>query len=123
MKKQIVIYLVVVFCFCFGGLGVAQAGDVQAGRFLNEYDKHTADGNQTLIKFLETHIDGVGTGIEWGATMWNIKTICQPRTLSVTTSQKISMLRQYVKKSPVSKEFDVGMILIKAYEYTFPCNQ
>jgi hypothetical protein len=120
MKNKITIALVV-FCFCFGWYGLAKA-EFQTEQFLDIYEEYTANEQKELAGELERYLSGIGTGIGWASFAWKIKTICQPGKLAVTGTQQISMLRVLVKNYPEFKKEFLAYSLLRAYEYTFPCN-
>jgi hypothetical protein len=128
MKEVLLVTLMAIGLSGFGFVGKASA-ELEAGEFLNQYDEFTLQQNEFTLQQnkqlagdLETYITGIAHGIQWASTKWNIKAFCLPSKLSITTSQIISMLRQYIIKYPDWKQFPVASVLLYAYEYTFPCN-
>ena len=115
------IYLAIAFLITGFLVGDAY-GEMTGGKFLDIYEKSTGEERRILLMY----ISGMGTGIGWMETEIETdqrakKVFCQPRQLSLAPEQKVNMIRQFVEKHPITVKYPVGLILVEAFKYAFPC--
>lgn len=136
MKKQIVIYLVVIFCFSW--FGVAQA-EMSAEEWLSGYKKAKTNyrerpnpETEILYFMYRNQISSIEEGIGWADTRYkernknlaNFKPLfCQPSNLALTISQLTDILERLVKKLPEMAPLPLGLVLTYGLTDTFPCEQ
>lgn len=136
MKKQIVIYLVAVFCF--GWFGVAEA-EISAEEWLSGYkeaEKNYRERPNPETKILHfmyrNQISSIEEGIGWADTHYkkenenlaNFKPLlCLPSNLALTISQLADILERLVKKVPKMASLPLGLVLVYGLSDTFPCEQ
>lgn len=76
--------------------------------------------------FLQSKFDG----ISWAQSYYKVRgtdpLFCQPGKLVLNGSALGEMLGRYIKETPAEGERSanqVGLVLIKAAQYTFPCDE
>ena len=121
MKIIALIILMVLCLSVFGFVGEARA-EGTTDKFLNKYDKYKANGDEQNAIALEMYVCGIGNGIACASSAWEIKTFCLPPKLAITCSQTLAILREYIKENPSDKETPLGLVMLRAFEYTLPCN-
>ena len=66
-----------------------------------------------------------GVGIEWASVAverdGGKPLFCLPTKLALTPVQQADMLRRHVKEYPFTADSPAGLVLLKAYQDTFPC--
>lgn len=71
------------------------------------------------------YINGIVDGLQWPNTAVNNRgdqrLFCQPEKLSLSVEQTIVMLKQYVAENPRNADAPIGLALLYAMRYTFPC--
>lgn len=77
-------------------------------------------------KSSRTIINAIADGFGWAnaylSTRGQTMLFCQPEKLAITTDQNADMIRQYLQAYPGDSQRAVGLVLLRAYIYTFPCN-
>jgi hypothetical protein len=70
-------------------------------------------------------VDGVAIGIEWTNSTMAEKGLptlyCQPDLLALNTENTFAMLDDYIRSRKPSPGFSLGLVLLGAYQRTFPC--
>jgi hypothetical protein len=83
--------------------------------------------NQIDAKIYRLSLNSIGSGIEWANTRIKAKggqpLYCPPENLAIQPEQMIDMLRRLVKEYPSVGDLPAGLVLIRAYEATFPCSE
>lgn len=84
----------------------------------------SSNPSETLVWRL--YIDGMTGGLIYAngyqASVRDRPLFCQPSKLSITQEQAIDILKTYVAKDPRMERAPLGLSLLYAMIYTFPCS-
>ncbi len=71
------------------------------------------------------YVNGIVDGLQWAnaaaANRGDQPLFCQPGKLSLSFEQPIEILKNYVAEHPRNADAPVGLALLYAMKYTFPC--
>jgi hypothetical protein len=103
-------------------------GETSAKEFFKTYDAEVKNNFKRIEQgYQKALLQGMSIGIGWANTIIENETgkklWCQPAKLAVSLDQDISMLRLALKEDPTLEKVPLGMALIYAYKYTFPCHK
>lgn len=88
-------------------------------------DDLASSSDEDVSNIIKVHINGIVDGLQWANTAVNNRgdqrLWCQPEKLSLSVEQTIVMLKQYVAENPRNADAPIGLALLYAMRYTFPC--
>ncbi len=98
------------------------AAEINAREFLKKYDSATGDTKFTYLQYM----NGTGNGLSWANSLLGKKypkavIYCPPKKLKVAASLYITILRQFVAKSPKYGTWPVGGAMMFALKNKWPC--
>ncbi len=124
MIKKYLVVAILISGFLMAGNAY---GEMSAKKLLDLYDEVVRDNLENSKKLIFVTFRELGNGIFWTNVELKIKNqpevYCSPKNLSITTEQSISLFRQYLKEFPGNGKFSPGLVLLKAYQYTSPCEE
>ena len=101
--------------------GGAAPAQISSNEFIREADKGGTSSN-----IVTAVVGGYGQGLmvanAEGIRMGNRPLFCVPRKLPLLPSQDVEMLRRYVKEHPKDGATPPSVVLLWAYQSTFPCS-
>lgn len=74
----------------------------------------------------QAYITGISEGFAWANLIAKNRgdqpLFCQPAKLSLTFAQEIDILKEYVANNPKNLEAPMGLALLYAMRFKFPCS-
>ena len=98
------------------------AAEFNAVEFLKSYDSATGDAKTMYLQYL----NGTQNGLSWANVFVarqypQAKFYCPPKKFKVTATQTVTILRQFVAKSPKYGVAPVGGAMLFALQNKWPC--